>query len=94
MKKDYRLEACDMCGPFRSAEFETWEGLLACAKRWLDEQKPGSDWCLEASNGERCDYDTNGLTEEQKEELDELMWRAECSRRGIEVPPPPSDLRP
>jgi len=96
MKKEYVLQAYDPWSAiaFRESWFDTFEELLVCARRWEAERKPNTSWFLQAYNDQRYDYDTDGLTEDQRDDWEEVMWGVECSRKDNEAPPPPSDLRP
>lgn len=63
MKGPYHLVEGDCAGPYSEKYFETFAELMA-----YHEANPTPKGSARfASNLERCDYDTNGLTEEERE---------------------------
>lgn len=63
--KPYHLIAADRCGPFREAYFATFAEVLQARDEWHAELGK-SEHAFAAFNIDRCDYDTNGLTEDEE----------------------------
>ena len=68
MSARYAVGVYDCAGEFAVETLATFDETVTLAARWRREY-PGKVVCV--SNLDRCDYDTNGLTEDERDALDE-----------------------
>ena len=66
----YSVNVYDCAGEFDSTKCATFEIALAMAQ---ERQRQYPRKHVEVFNIDRCDYDTNGLTEGEREALDEVL---------------------
>lgn len=63
----YVVSDHDCCGEFRRAAFATFKEALTCARDW--EKTKMHPHCVCITNYDRADYDSNGLTPEERGQL-------------------------
>ena len=66
----YSVNVYDQAGEFDSTKCATFDVALAMAQ---ERQRQYPRKVVEVFNLDRCDYDTNGLTEEERDALDEVL---------------------
>lgn len=66
----YSVNVYDQAGEFDSTNCATFEIALAMAQ---ERQRQYPRKVVQVFNLDRCDYDTNGLTEDERDALDEVL---------------------
>jgi hypothetical protein len=80
MTKSYTMSIGDEGGLFDEKSFETCEELAAAA-RTAAEKYPRKAICF--SNSECCDYECDGITEDERDLLDEAVFEGHKAVKAV-----------